>query len=628
MKYHSLLSLLALFLCSICQAGLSKDLETKLNLALSSYSSEKPIECQADQQEALRSAIVQIQTKIFSLGLGNELGMWVKVLTHVLGKPTTPMDKPVREKGEEDKKFKERKEKYRDSEELRKDLLQYFHSKFPIQEKRASSCSHSTSSVSSQAESLASDLALEIKGSTFEEEIGRAPHLTGAMLFVELSGEPKHEGWDLHMEALQTLRGAAGHVNVRGQEVPAGDSSADQTMVALADPVLGQLPLYLVNKNPVTLTDSKESQEFFKDLPIELKKKTDGTYVGHRYVFFRDAFINTERYSGPDARKPFSIYLMKKVKSQIGREHELTPQDQKKFEKAIKNEMASHDLLQGALKLKNSEAEGPQVRKREQERARELMKLLAKEGFARAQYELAIMYRDAVGGEQDLKKGKKYAALALSQGLPVISFEVPKDPNQGKVGRSTKTGAFYELIANHPLLGRAWKDPRGLIRRDGAERDANGQILRMTQRQAFNHCITLNPPNKREAVKQKLKEREDLLTPLREEYYDTPLYQRTEEAAKAMRDASYRFGPIPGCYLESREEQEEFRIDLGYSSRRSQYSHEILSDLNYWFWSSSGSPYSDGYAFTSDGDVGYVGVSSRGDNGKAARCLCGVAAAE
>lgn len=165
------------------------------------------------------------------------------------------------------------------------------------------------------------------------------------------------------------------------------------------------------------------------------------------------------------------------------------------------------------------------------------------------------------------------------------------------IRKISKSGAIYTLIRHHPILGKAWKDPRGLIWSDVGAKEINGNYKYLKWEQAYQECLNLNPPSMRNQVDQQLQKREALLAPLHKAYFknynfydsDRDLQKRREEAdLREIRKESLKFGPIHGCYLPSKEEWEDFGSDWGYSIINNQFAPEIISDLDgNTFWSSS-----------------------------------------
>ena len=196
------------------------------------------------------------------------------------------------------------------------------------------------------------------------------------------------------------------------------------------------------------------------------------------------------------------------------------------------------------------------------------------------------------------------------------------------------TGAEYELIPNHPVLGRSWKDTRGVTWGDTVPDPDLGGDKRLNWEKAKKQCLDLNPPGKiRESVEVALGsiESNQELKQLRSNF----LSQRTEEAKETLlkKYVEIKEDPIPGCYLPPIEEYLFLGVDLGRKEKNNQYLPQFLSHLydldsrgNYrWFWSSSGSPDYASYALLFYGDGGDVDFVSR-NVVRSVRCVCGAVA--
>jgi MoxR-like ATPase len=153
----------------------------------------------------------------------------------------------------------------------------------------------------------------------------------------------------------------------------------------------------------------------------------------------------------------------------------------------------------------------------------------------------------------------------------------------------TTTGAVYVEV-NHPLIGKAWRDPRGLLWSHEIVKDkVSGNKIEMNWKDAFEYCLNLNPPEKREEIRRQIQNREDQLNPLRLEMINERDKIKIELLTEELRKKSREYQPtIRGCYLPNREEYEELVIDMGYPGK---YSRQIISDVeNRMFWSSSHYP--------------------------------------
>jgi TPR repeat protein len=79
-----------------------------------------------------------------------------------------------------------------------------------------------------------------------------------------------------------------------------------------------------------------------------------------------------------------------------------------------------------------------------------LMRSLAKKGFARAQYSLGFMYEKGKGVDLNLKKAKKWFKLAAQQGISKAQYRLGLIYRNGKVGEKnySKAMKWWELAAN------------------------------------------------------------------------------------------------------------------------------------------------------------------------------------
>ena len=242
------LSGIFLFMSTASRAELPPELQNSLNQIIAAQSA-LPIYTLEDQSKAIKGAVSEIHARIFDLPLlPPDRVSWMRALT--LLSDRSPLTVSF---------------SFRVVEEMRNELLEFLKCRFPVQLK---------SSVVGE-------------GRVDSEFVERAPRIGTAQLFSEILIEEIYEGWTVFgLEKVSLMRGAAGYDNM-GFEVKAGESSNSQSMLALTDPLIAQTPLYLVNEEPIALTDSTESQIFFEALPIETKAQTALGWVGYRYFFSR-----------------------------------------------------------------------------------------------------------------------------------------------------------------------------------------------------------------------------------------------------------------------------------------------------------------------------------------------------
>ncbi|MFZ9595144.1 MAG: hypothetical protein ACO3A2_03610 [Bdellovibrionia bacterium] len=220
---------------------------------------------------------------------------------------------------------------------------------------------------------------------------------------------------------------------------------------------------------------------------------------------------------------------------------------------------------------------------------------------------------------QDRDTQKRYHATLANHHYPF--------PTQSK----TQTGVKYELIPQHPILGRSWKDPRNVIWGDAVVDPDHGGDKRLNWENAKKHCLSLNSdPSLRERIEHELESIEfnPDLKRLRSDF----LAQGTEESKEHLTQKYLQIkgSRISGCYLPPIEEYLLLGGDLGRDEKNDQYLPQFLAHLygedsrgNYrwFFWSSSANPNGayDTLVFNGYGGMVLTGPSTRSSS---IRCVC------
>jgi hypothetical protein len=198
--------------------------------------------------------------------------------------------------------------------------------------------------------------------------------------------------------------------------------------------------------------------------------------------------------------------------------------------------------------------------------------------------------------------------------------------------KSTQTlgGAKFTLLPKHPILGRAWKDPRGLSWNGVVQDEQEGRDREMNWETAKKYCFSLNRDadiKKVEAALEAIESNQEL-NKLRVQYvYDTTIENRIILLKKYE---ELRKKPIPGCYLPPVEDLIMLALDFGYQEENSQAIAQFLpllydKDLMKWFWSLSvikgdDDEFNNRFAFNSNFDTlnGFKPTSPR-----SVLCTCG-----
>jgi len=163
--------------------------------------------------------------------------------------------------------------------------------------------------------------------------------------------------------------------------------------------------------------------------------------------------------------------------------------------------------------------------------------------------------------------------------------------------RRTTTGAVFTRVERKGF-GESWRDPSGMIWGNIAK-NADGSIRHMSQYQAFDYCLSMNP--------------------------DSSERDRIRAALKAGRD------PGRGVYLPRREDFVRLREYMGARSGTYEgYTPQVLPNLtrneddrtysNY-FWSSSVHPDDSNYAYDFTLRYGDIYNDNRDDDDGTVRCV-------
>lgn len=160
-----------------------------------------------------------------------------------------------------------------------------------------------------------------------------------------------------------------------------------------------------------------------------------------------------------------------------------------------------------------------------------------------------------------------------SQGQP-SQGQPPQDQNRNLVTLfNYLMGVVHEVVYGPVLGSNSRKAPNGLIWSD--KLTTSGQVVRKNQRDAFEECLTKNPPAERAAI-------------------------------RAALEAGRR--PTRGIFLPRQEDWEEIRIE------------DFPNLRGYWFWSSSVSPHRPDNAYFFGGYHGLIDSGNR-DDPKAVVCV-------
>ncbi len=300
----------------------------------------------------------------------------------------------------------------------------------------------------------------------------KGPRISTQMLISTLLTGGSIDGWELDPYGRHAL--------IERTRDPRVNAHGETLLRILADDLTTrQISVFQAYDGPVALTP--ESEWFFGPLPSDLKSQRDGTLIGFQYIFLPNSILDTQGPlydQNPKLNDPILFFLFKRVSTEAGLKYSLPLSKREEITYKISQELQKYTRFH--------EAQNHRKFVDFQKIARNMLRELADEGLARAQYELAILFHLGVGGPAHPREASKYARLAHAQGLPDLDLDqVMMTPYTSRAS----TGAVFtrrldlEIMEDRPI----WETSNGLTWFNIA-RTSSGDNLRVSYERATHYC--------------------------------------------------------------------------------------------------------------------------------------------
>jgi TPR repeat protein len=179
------------------------------------------------------------------------------------------------------------------------------------------------------------------------------------------------------------------------------------------------------------------SDGFFSGLPKEIKK--NGSYIAYKYVFEPSSLFSPSESSDPGS--PIFFYLLRMRTPELTEEDFDAPLTAIQENKILQAREETYHCIHAAFEYFN---------RGEFDYTRNLTLTAADRGNPLAQYNVAYMLENTIGGNQDLPLAKHYYQLAADQGHPLaqLNYAFMLESGSGGEFNLPKARYYYKLSAD------------------------------------------------------------------------------------------------------------------------------------------------------------------------------------